>query len=259
MDTIFRFPVGDIQCLALRDSGDDEDTFRNSLLVQTGQHTVLIDPGTGRDLRPQGFLLDSLQTAQISPAEIDVVLVSHADWDHIGGAADASGNAVFPQARYAVPRQEWSFWHSRPERLRLDDDFEAGFRRLSNQLPVERLAQLADRVELVEPNAEIAPGIRSIPAPGHTPGNTLVGVASAGRQLLYIGDLFFEPDEIADPDWYSAFDFDPPQAILTRRRVFEQAAQDNTLLMAYHLPFPGLGHVSPLGQGWRWQASNPTV
>jgi hypothetical protein len=58
--------------------------------------------------------------------------------------------------------------------------------------------------------------------------------------------------DIENPDWFSVFDFDPQQVVMTRHKIFEQAAREHALLMAYHLPFPGLGYVSPFEQGWRW-------
>jgi len=66
--------------------------------------------------------------------------------------------------------------------------------------------------------------------------------------------LLYEPSNIENPDWYSVYDFDPAQVVVTRRRIFEQAVKERALLMAYHVPFPGLGYVAQQGPGWRWMA-----
>ncbi len=110
----FRFKVGDFSCVAIRD-GDDYD--RNVVLVNTGQHQVLFDTGNGDATTPPGLLLDRLQEAGIAPTAVDVVILSHADFDHIGGTIDANDTLAFPHARYILAQEEWDFWAAKPERL----------------------------------------------------------------------------------------------------------------------------------------------
>ena len=252
---LYDFNVGRFKCLAIRD-GDANDFDRNILLIDTGQHHVLVDTGNGYDYDPnRGLLLDRLQSAGISPADIDIVIFSHADWDHIGGAVDAHGTVAFPRARYVVAQAEWDFWMSDSKRLRSDDSFDAAFHQLAQSLPKQRLAYLRDRVELINPDTEIVPGIRAIAAPGHTPGYMVIAIASGADRFHSIGDLLYGPRDIEDPNWFSIYDLDPAQVVVTRRRVFEQAANERALLQAYHLPFPGLGYIVRDGQGWRWSSS----
>jgi glyoxylase-like metal-dependent hydrolase (beta-lactamase superfamily II) len=250
---ICEFNIGHFKCMAIRD-GDKNDWDRNILLIDTGQQRALVDTGNGQNLTPKGFLLDRLRSVHISPTEIDVVILSHADWDHIGGTVDENANAIFPQARYVLARAEWDFWSSKPERLRPNTDYDDAVRQYGQQIPELRLAQLKHKLDLIEAGAEIVRGIRSIDAPGHTPGYTVIAVTSDHEQLLFIGDLLYDTQDIENPDWYSVFDFDPARVVQTRRRVFEQAAREGSLLMAYHLPFPGLGYLSQQGSGWHWQS-----
>jgi glyoxylase-like metal-dependent hydrolase (beta-lactamase superfamily II) len=250
---IFPFTVSHANCLAIRD-GTEDDFDRNVLLIDMDQQLVLVDTGNGDNFDPnRGLLLERLGAVGISPADIDVVILSHADWDHIGGTVDANGTVIFPRARYVLARTEWDFWLSNPERLRPSDSYDEAFRQLAQTLPRTRLAQLRGALDLVDFGTEIVPGIQFIAAPGHTPGHTVIAVSSGDERFLFIGDLLYKPKDIENPNWYSALDFDPKQTLMTRHRIFEQASKERVLLMAYHLSFPGLGYVSPKGQGWRWQ------
>jgi glyoxylase-like metal-dependent hydrolase (beta-lactamase superfamily II) len=248
---IFSFRIGNFDCLAIRD-GDDWD--RNILLIKTGENRVLIDTGVGRDLySPPALLLERLEAVGILPATIDFVVLSHADFDHIGGAIDGNGNLTFPNARYFLPQTEWNFWSTNPERLRPSEAYDEEFRRIGHAIPKTRLMQLQNKLELIDADVEIVPGIRVITAPGHTPGYTVIELSSSGTKLLYVGDLIYDPKDIENPDWYSAFDYDPKQVVVTRNSIFEYAASEGALLMATHVPFPGLGYISHYGNGWRWQ------
>jgi glyoxylase-like metal-dependent hydrolase (beta-lactamase superfamily II) len=248
-DYLYHFTVGNFACVAIRD-GDDWD--RNVLLVNTGQQRVLIDTGTGDATSPPGILSERLRAAGTDPTDIDVVILTHADFDHIGGAVDPNGLRTFENARYTLLRGEWEFWSSKPDRLRPSEAYDEAFRQLGNHIPIKRLEQLHDTLELIESDVEIVSGIRVVAAPGHTPGYTIVTLTSREVQFYFIGDLLYEPTDIEDPDWYSVFDFDPAQVVQTRRRVLDQAANQHALLMASHLPFPGLGHVTPQKTGWHW-------
>jgi glyoxylase-like metal-dependent hydrolase (beta-lactamase superfamily II) len=253
---LFRFAIGRFTCLAIRDG---DDWHRNVLLINTGQHNVLIDTGNGSVTSPPGLLLQRLRSAGISPSDITLVILSHADTDHIAGTADASGNITFPYARHLLAREEWAFWTS--PALRFPPPSDRGlaavlgeeFAQLSEHVPRTHLSLLRDKLELLPSETEVVSGIQTIAAPGHTPGHTVIRVSSAGESLLFIGDLAYQPNDIGNPDWHAIVDVDPAQASVTRELLFEQAAREGMLLMGYHFPFPGLGYVGEQASGWRWR------
>ncbi len=260
---LFRFNVGHFSCFALQ---DDVEGNTNVLLINTGQHRVLIDTGNGDATSPPGRLLDRLSAVGMSPAEIDVVILSHADVDHIAGTVDSHGTLTFPNARYVMAREEWAFWTSNaprfPARARAVDALGEALTRLAETVPYARLPHVRSRLDLIEFDAEIVPGIQGIAAPGHTPGMMAIGITSDNEQLLFIADIYYgwddqadpsnAPKAIGDPVWHAALDVDPAQAVRSRDRVFTQAAQAHTLLMATHVRFPGLGYVTQHGPGWQW-------
>jgi glyoxylase-like metal-dependent hydrolase (beta-lactamase superfamily II) len=248
-DFLFRFQVGQFNCLAINDLDDGNC---NILLVDTGQKEVLVETGCGDVATPPGKLLERLRQAGITPNEIDIVILTHADIDHIGGAVDQSGNQTFPKARLILSRKEWEYWSSKPERLLKNDKFpDEDFRSWGNSVPEKRWPFLKDKLELVDQEMEVVPGIRTIPAYGHTPGMMVVEVFSGDDRLFFIADMIYNADG-EDPEWHAWVDQDPALAKKRRDQLFEIFERNRALIMGYHLPFPGLGYVEKANQAWHW-------
>jgi glyoxylase-like metal-dependent hydrolase (beta-lactamase superfamily II) len=244
-----RFTIGDLTCTPV---SDVDQGARNVLLIESPGRRILVDTGAG-SAHPgnPGRLVERLAAAGIEPASIDAVILSHADFDHIGGAVEA-GRPVFPRADHVILRTEVAFWRTRPERLRPGPGYDEAFRTLVNTFPPAALETLRDVLHPVDPGAEVAPGITLIPAPGHTPGNAVVRIARGADALLVAADLFYDPANISDPGWVAIYDHDPATVVKTRQAILAEASANRTLLMLYHLPFPGLGRVTPDGAGWSW-------
>ncbi len=122
---------------------------------------------------------------------------------------------------------------------------------------------IAKDVRRFKPGAEVAPGITSIPAFGHTPGHTAFSIASRSQSMLAMGDAVRNPYLFARyPDWQPAFDMDGPLGAKTRRHMLDRAAADRMLVEAYHFPFPACGHIVRSGKGYElvpapWQPLQP--
>lgn len=244
---------------ALRDHDIDLDHWEAyvspypSLVIETGDHTVLVDTGAG-DLAPTtGNLRTNLREADISPRDIDTVVLTHGHPDHIGGSVDDDGRPAFPNARYVIPDTEWEFWTSEPDLsgLQVSDDIKT----LLLGVPQETLPPVEDQLELIDADTEteIVPGIRTLPAPGHTPGHVAVSVVSGEDQFLHIVDTVLHPIHLTYPEWHAALDYNPDQVIETRKRLLEVAETEALSVLAYHFPSPGLGRVIKVGETWGWQ------
>jgi len=110
---------------------------------------------------------------------------------------------------------------------------------------------IGNEVRRFKPGAEIAPGITSIPAFGHTPGHTAFAVASRNQSMLVMSDTVRNPYLFArHPDWQPLFDMDGPLAVKARRQMLDRAAADRMLVEAYHFPFPASGHIVRNGKGF---------
>lgn len=223
------------------------------LYVDTGEHRVLVDTGAGNLAPTTGKLIQNLRACGIAPEDIDTIVITHVHPDHAGGITDNDGMLLFPEARYFLCRAEWDFWTSGQAEKTLDEHSGA----VIIQIARKNLPPIKERVELIDREADIVPGIRAIAASGHTPGHIAVMISSGNEQLLCISDAFLHPVHLEQPDWSCIFDIDPVQVAVTRKQLLERAVAEEILVAAFHFPFPGLGYVVRQGETWQWQPANP--
>ncbi len=229
------------------------------LVVNTGSKLVMIDAGTGGQVADTaGVLMANLAVAGIEPRAIDTIVISHFHPDHIDGLKTKDGDKVFPNAEILVPEPEWTFWmddaqmNSAPDRIKV---YFRNARRIFGDIGKE--------VRRFKPGVEVAPGIVSIPAFGHTPGHTAFSIASRNQSLLAMSDTVRNPYLFARyPDWQPLFDMDGPTAVKARRQMLDRAASDRMLVEAYHFPFPACGHIVRDRKGYElvpspWQPLTP--
>jgi glyoxylase-like metal-dependent hydrolase (beta-lactamase superfamily II) len=226
------------------------------LVIQTGRHCLLVDTGSGRYKPTTGRLISNLSAAGIDPLAIDVVVLTHAHGDHIGGLRDDRGALAFAHARYVILQQEWEYWMSNPDLTELP--IPAEMRDLLRSAATRQLSAIESKLDCVEPGTEIVPGVAAIAAFGHTPGHMAVEVTSAHDQLLFVADAIVDPINLEYPEARCVTDSQPEQTVRTRRSLLERAAAENPLVAATHFPFPGLGRVGRRDEGWAWRPVSVT-
>lgn len=208
------------------------------LLVETGTRVALIDTGAGHTSSTSGAIVSRLEMEGVRPQDVDTVVLTHAHPDHIGGAVDPRGWPVFPNACHMLSELEFEYWTSA---------------RSGPNAARAALAALRFQLELVERETELLPGVRAIPAIGHTPGHMAIAICSGRDRLLNMGDAAGHPLHLRRPEWRNGFDLDEAGALRTRRRLAGMAVAENMRVMAFHFPFPSVGHiVQRQDSGWDW-------
>jgi glyoxylase-like metal-dependent hydrolase (beta-lactamase superfamily II) len=224
----------------------------NILVVKAKSGVMLFDGGTGGTFGPTaGKLQRGLARIGVAPNDVKVVFVTHAHGDHIGGLVTASNNLVFPSARIIAAKTEVDFWTSdAPDLSGMRASPEAKSQLAAAMKAI--LVNLKSNLERKEPG-QVTPEVELILAPGHTPGHSLFRLTLGGETLLVVADTFHSYAlQFAHPEWTMAYDVDPARAITTRRKLFKDATADRTTLMAFHLPFPGIGHVRAAAGEYEW-------
>lgn len=231
----------------------------NLLIVDTGDQLIQFDSGVGIDpafgrgfFGPKtGQALPNLRAAGIDPADIDIVAITHTHPDHVWGLVDVDGVPLYPHAKIAVSREDFNHWTdlSRVENApnqHMKDHYLGAHK---NLLPYAE----ADRIIWMGDGSELVPGITAIATPGHSPGHLIYRIESEGETIICWGDLCHHSVLLLQhPEWAFQFDYEQAAATAQRHRVYELVESNRYKVLAYHFPFPGLGHIKRDGTGYSW-------
>jgi glyoxylase-like metal-dependent hydrolase (beta-lactamase superfamily II) len=229
-------------------------------VIEVDGLTVLVDTGAGngRDrpaMPPIDHLdtdfLDALRAAGVEPDSVDVVVNTHIHSDHVGWNTMRDGDdwaPTFPNARYVMPEADYRHFHpdnadnwSAP-RTEADAARQAGWRIMfaDSIVPVE------EQMELWSEDHQLGESLRLRPAPGHTPGSSVLWL-DAGKPAVFVGDLTHCPIQMHRPMDPCAFDDDFAMATVTRKRVLTEASRRRAAVIPAH--YPGRGGATVVARG----------
>jgi glyoxylase-like metal-dependent hydrolase (beta-lactamase superfamily II) len=224
----------------------------NVVLVRSGGKTILVDAGLGADpdlhLPQAGRLIHRLEAAGIDLASVTDVVLTHMHMDHIGGLlVDGVKEQLRPDLRIHVAAAELEFWEA-PDfsRAVMPQGFPDALRRAAKRFVNDYRSQLRP----FEEEHEVAPGVVVRRTGGHTPGHSVVRLASGGDRLTFAGDAVFQVG-FDQPDWHNGFEHDPEEAARVRISLLRELAASREPLVATHLPFPSICHVAVVGDHFR--------
>ena len=211
----------------------------NVLMVKTGSHIVLLDTGLGP--KAHGMLLSSLQRTGVAPAAVTDILITHSHGDHIGGLLDANDKLAFPNARIRMSAAEWAW--------------------LQKQGPAQLVAAIAANIETFAPGATVVAGIRSRALPGHTPGHVGYEVSAERRRICWTSAIWRTAPSFRSPGRNGHMGFDTRSGAEQRHPDQDPrglGCRPHALIYApFTSPFPGVGHLVPDGDGFKWQPATP--
>lgn len=157
-----------------------ESTPVHAWLIRGGSSTILMDTGIGfgSDLIDEWYaperheVGDALAPFGVAVSDIDLVVVSHLHFDHCGQIGAFEAPVVVQKDELAMlddPIYTVAAWAERPSR---------GWR-------------------VIDGDDEVAPGVRVLSTPGHTPGHQSMMVETAEGTIVLGGQCAYTCGEIA--------------------------------------------------------------
>jgi glyoxylase-like metal-dependent hydrolase (beta-lactamase superfamily II) len=235
----------------------------NPILFRWENKLALVDTGIGSVVgEPTGLLEQRLSALGIQPDDIEVVFLTHLHIDHVGGSLDrANKKSRFPRARVFISQTEIEFWQVPNPDVSELRNVPSELIDLTIQCAHDALEILVKQIEPFALEAELLPGVHSVPLPGHTPGQSGYLFQSEESRFLVIGDAMHDAVlHVERPEWTSMGDARRQQTVDTRLNVLTRLANERLRFHTYHFPFPGIGYIRKNGEDgfgfeperWTW-------
>jgi glyoxylase-like metal-dependent hydrolase (beta-lactamase superfamily II) len=221
----------------------------NQYLVEDGERRILIDAGAAGSIGQTGQLPQALATHGVRPEQIDAIIVTHMHQDHMGGLV-LGGKNNYPDAELYIDRRDVKHWTDPAKRSGAPDYLQTSFQM------AEEIVRLYPKLQAIDGEREISPGVSIVDLTGHTPGHIGVRIEDAGKSLIMVSDMIFPVVHPAATDVFFLFEQDRDAAKAMRDRFFPRAASEGALIAATHMPFPGLGRVVADRGEMRWQVAD---
>jgi glyoxylase-like metal-dependent hydrolase (beta-lactamase superfamily II) len=205
----------------------------NPFLIKTERDLIVLDSGLGyKDAQGELLLHQHIREVGFAPGEVSLVLQSHLHYDHTGGlVVERNGKLEpsFPQATHIIQRGEW--------------DYALSGKSSSYRLPIFETLQREARIEFVEGNGEVRPGIHYELSGGHTQYHQVFLLEEDGTKCFFGGDELPEPEQLLRK-FAAKYDFDGRKAMLLRDEYGQKAAAEDWVCLFYHAKTTAIGRVN---------------
>jgi glyoxylase-like metal-dependent hydrolase (beta-lactamase superfamily II) len=208
------------------------------LLIRTPDKNIIVDTGLGNKLSDKQLaifqvqspwsLVNDLAELGLSRQDIDMVLLSHCDFDHAGGVVmhnqQGEEELTFPRAVHFVQETEWQDVNNPCHRAQ-STYWPANFNLLKQE----------GELKVISGDHEVSPGITLRHSGGHTRGHQIVEICSKGETAIHLADLF-PTHHHSNPLWVMAYDNFPLEVIDRKEEYFRHYQNMDSWFTFYHDP-----------------------
>ena len=179
-----------VSVLGLVANGWDQDIDRYYYIwvVKGPTETILVDTGVGltvaADRKLKGYVnpIDVAARIGVKPNDVTKVVITHMHWDHVGGMEMMP--KAYPKATFYVQKREYDFWTKHPVAKRKI------FAGTADPLAYKIMQEMegTPRLQLVNGDMNIGPGLDIMLGPGHTIGTQSLAVPTAKGTAVVASD-----------------------------------------------------------------------
>jgi glyoxylase-like metal-dependent hydrolase (beta-lactamase superfamily II) len=230
--------VGDFKITYLNDGGGyitPEAMYPSSSSEGWTNYKRLLDDEGRLVISIGGFLIEtgdfmnSLAKTGVSADQITDVVFTHLHLDHVGWTS-TDGKLTFPNAKHMATQADWDFWSTDESGMGMHPEAVAPF--------------LKEHLNYINAGDEIAPGMKVLATPGHTPGHISLHITAGDQEVYLIADLLHSEVQFYEEEWFVAFDIDPAQGRATREGIYADLARGNVLVGDGHFADSVFGTIT---------------
>ena len=206
------------------------------LIIKAGDEVLVVDTGFGDTMTEKQNMMfgvevptqwtEQLEQNNLKPEDITGVVFTHLHADHALGAlkkgSDGTPELRFPNAKLYAQKIEWQDAINPNERT-------------AATYHVDKLKFFEDsgKLELLNGDTELFPGVKVILLGGHTPGTQGIIIDGGGQRVIYPSDIMPNTYNIKIP-YVGAVDLDPTTTMNKKRWLTEKMLKEDWIIAFDH-------------------------